>query len=70
MAAEGKVWDVVVVGAGPSGCFAAEVFRRAGLQVLIIDAGPAGIEPTSVIDLSGGTAEILRVGRGDLSGLN
>lgn len=36
---------------------------------LIIDAGPCGIEPTSVIDLSGGTVEILREGRGDLSTL-
>ena len=36
---------------------------------LIIDAGPTGIEPTSVIDLSEGTVEVLRVGRGDVSAL-
>jgi len=36
---------------------------------LIVDAGPAGIEPTSVIDLSAGAVEILREGRGDLSTL-
>mgnify|MGYP001813507698 FL=1 len=36
---------------------------------LIIDAGPTGIEPTSVIDLSQGTVEVLRVGRGDVSAL-
>ena len=36
---------------------------------VIVDAGPAGIEPTTVIDLSHGTAEVLRVGRGDVSAL-
>ena len=47
-----------------------EIEDRIGHQVdLIIDGGPAGIEPTSVIDLSGGAVEVLRVGRGDLSGL-
>ncbi|MGI9225293.1 MAG: L-threonylcarbamoyladenylate synthase [Woeseiaceae bacterium] len=47
-----------------------EIEERIGHQVdLIIDAGPAGIEPTSVIDLSSGAVEVLRVGRGDLSGL-
>lgn len=47
-----------------------EINRRIGHQVeLIVDAGPAGIEPTSVIDLSGGTVEVLRVGRGDVSSL-
>lgn len=33
----------------------------------IIDAGEVGTEPTSVIDLSGRDAEILREGAGDLS---
>ena len=33
----------------------------------VIDAGPVGIEPTSVIDLSSGTPEIRRAGRGDVS---
>lgn len=47
-----------------------EIEERIGHQIdLIIDGGPTGIEPTSVIDLSGGTVEILRAGRGDLSGL-
>jgi tRNA threonylcarbamoyl adenosine modification protein (Sua5/YciO/YrdC/YwlC family) len=47
-----------------------EIEERIGHQVdLIIDAGPTGIEPTSVIDLSGGTVEVLRIGRGDVSGL-
>jgi tRNA threonylcarbamoyl adenosine modification protein (Sua5/YciO/YrdC/YwlC family) len=47
-----------------------EIEERIGHEIdLIIDAGPAGIEPTSVIDLSGGTVEVLRAGRGDLSGL-
>lgn len=33
----------------------------------VIDAGPVGIEPTSVIDLSSGIPEIRRAGRGDVS---
>ena len=36
---------------------------------MIVDAGPTGIEPTSVIDLSEGSAQVLRVGRGDVSSL-
>ncbi len=35
----------------------------------IISAGPVGIEPTSVIDLTSGHPEVLRVGRGDVSAL-
>ena len=47
-----------------------EIEARIGHDIdLIIDAGPTGIEPTSVIDLSAGTAEVLRVGRGDVSAL-
>lgn len=47
-----------------------EIERRIGHQVeLIVDAGATGIEPTSVIDLSGGAVEVLRVGRGDVSAL-
>ena len=46
-----------------------EIERLIGHQIdAIIDAGPTGIEPTSVVDLSSGTAEVLRVGRGDVSG--
>ncbi len=47
-----------------------EIEERIGHQIeLIIDGGPTGVEPTSVIDLSGGSVEILRVGRGDVSSL-
>ena len=47
-----------------------EIEDRIGHQVdLIIDAGPTGIQPTSVIDLSSGNVEILREGLGDVSGL-
>jgi tRNA threonylcarbamoyl adenosine modification protein (Sua5/YciO/YrdC/YwlC family) len=47
-----------------------EIEERIGHEIdLIIDAGPTGIEPTSVIDLSQDTVEILRVGRGDVSAL-
>ena len=45
-----------------------EIEDRIGSQVdAIIDAGPVGIEPTSVIDLTSGSVEVLRVGRGDVS---
>ena len=45
-----------------------EIEERIGHQVeVIIDAGPAGIEPTTVLDLSSGSLEVLRVGRGDVS---
>ena len=47
-----------------------EIETRIGHEIdLIIDAGPTGIEPTSVIDLSDGTVRVLRVGRGDVSAL-
>ncbi len=49
---------------------AVEIEDRIGNDIeLIIDGGPTGIEPTSVIDLSEGTVEILREGRGDVSSL-
>ncbi len=47
-----------------------EIEARIGHEIdLIIDAGPTGIEPTSVIDLSEGTVKVLRVGRGDVRAL-
>ena len=47
-----------------------EIEERIGHEIdLIVDAGPAGIEPTSVIDLSAGHVDILRVGRGDVAAL-
>ena len=45
-----------------------EIEERIGHDVdAIIDAGPTGIEPTTVLDLSNDTVEIVRVGRGDVS---
>jgi len=45
-----------------------DIEERIGHEIdLIIDAGPTGIEPTSVIDLSQDTVQVLRVGRGDVS---
>lgn len=45
-----------------------EIDRRIGHEIeAIVDAGPAGIEPTTVLDLSGGSVEVLRLGRGDVS---
>ncbi len=47
-----------------------EIEERLGGQIdLIVDGGSTGIEPTTVIDLSGGSVEVLRVGRGDTSSL-
>ncbi len=49
---------------------AVEIEERIANQIeLIVDGGPTGIEPTSVVDLSDGTVQILRVGRGDVSSL-
>ncbi len=45
-----------------------EIEERIGHQIdAIIDAGPVGLEPTSVLDLTSGSVEVLRVGRGDVS---
>ncbi len=45
-----------------------EIERRIGNQIeVIIDAGPTGLEPTTVLDLSSGSVEVLRVGRGDVT---
>ena len=47
-----------------------EIDERIGNQIdLIVDGGAAGIEPTTVIDMSGGSLEVLRKGRGDVSSL-
>lgn len=47
-----------------------EIEERIGSQIdAIVDAGPTGIEPTSVLDLTSGTVEVLREGRGDVSAL-
>lgn len=47
-----------------------EIEERIGSHVdVIVEAGPTGVEPTTVLDLSHGTVEILREGRGDVSGL-
>ena len=35
-----------------------------GLE-LILDGGPGGLQPTTVIDLTGGTPKIVRIGAGD-----
>ena len=49
---------------------AVEIEERIGNQIeLIIDGGATGVEPTSVVDLSAGSVDILRVGRGDVSSL-
>ena len=45
-----------------------EIEERIGHQIeAIVESGSVGIDPTSVIDMTGGHAEVLRVGRGDVS---
>ena len=45
-----------------------EIEERIGHQIdAIIDAGPVGIEPTSVLDLTSGSVAVLRQGKGDVS---
>jgi len=45
-----------------------EIEERIGHDVdVIVECGSTGIEPTSVLDLSSGTVEVLRAGRGDVS---
>lgn len=45
-----------------------EIEARVSNQVdLIIDAGSCGIEATTVVDLTGGTAVVVRRGKGDIS---
>jgi len=45
-----------------------EIEERIGNQIeAIIDCGSTGFEPTSVLDLSNGRIDVLRVGRGDVS---
>jgi tRNA threonylcarbamoyl adenosine modification protein (Sua5/YciO/YrdC/YwlC family) len=47
-----------------------EIEERIGHEIdAIVDAGPTGIEPTSVLDMTGGAVEVLRAGRGDVSAL-
>jgi tRNA threonylcarbamoyl adenosine modification protein (Sua5/YciO/YrdC/YwlC family) len=47
-----------------------EIEERIGSRIdLVVDAGPTGIDPTSVLDLTSGSVEILRVGRGDVDAL-
>ena len=47
-----------------------DIEERIGHQIeAIVDAGATGIEPTSVLDLTSGADEVLRVGRGDVSAL-
>ena len=36
---------------------------------VVLDAGPCGIEPTTVVDLSGPEAVVIRAGKGDLAAL-
>jgi len=47
---------------------AKEIYERLRLNVdLVLDGGNCGLTPTSVIDLSGTAAVVVRAGRGDVS---
>jgi tRNA threonylcarbamoyl adenosine modification protein (Sua5/YciO/YrdC/YwlC family) len=47
---------------------AREIYQRLRLNVdLVLDGGNCGLTPTSVIDLSGTAAVVVRAGRGDVS---
>jgi tRNA threonylcarbamoyl adenosine modification protein (Sua5/YciO/YrdC/YwlC family) len=47
-----------------------DIEERIGHELdLIVAAGATGIEPTTVLDLTGGSVEVLRQGRGNISGL-
>ena len=47
---------------------AEDVEERVGNQIdAIVDSGPTGIEPSSVLDLSGGSVVVVRSGKGDVS---
>lgn len=47
-----------------------EIAERIGHEVdVIVASGATGIEPTTVLDLSHGSVEVRREGRGDVSGL-
>ncbi len=48
-----------------------EIFERVGKIVdVVVDGGACGLEPTTILDLSGGSVEIVRRGLGDVSGLD
>ena len=50
---------------------AQDIQEKIGSQIdLIIDGGTTGIEPSTVLDLSGGSVEVLRQGLGDTSTLS
>jgi tRNA A37 threonylcarbamoyladenosine synthetase subunit TsaC/SUA5/YrdC len=47
-----------------------EIEERLGSRIdMIVDGGAAGVVPTTVIDLSSGSVQILRKGKGDVSSL-
>jgi tRNA threonylcarbamoyl adenosine modification protein (Sua5/YciO/YrdC/YwlC family) len=50
---------------------AQDIQEKIGSQIdLIIDGGTTGIEPSTVLDLSGGSVEVLRQGLGDTGSLS
>jgi tRNA A37 threonylcarbamoyladenosine synthetase subunit TsaC/SUA5/YrdC len=42
-----------------------EIFERIGGQIgIVLDAGPCGLEPSTVLDLTGDAPEVIRHGKG------
>ena len=55
---------VAVVGVG--GALGAAIAQRLGSRLdLILDGGPGGLEPTTVVDLFTGAPVVVRAGKGD-----
>jgi tRNA threonylcarbamoyl adenosine modification protein (Sua5/YciO/YrdC/YwlC family) len=49
---------------------AREIYELLGSRVdMVLDGGNCGLTPTTVVDLSGQVAELVRAGRGDISAL-
>ena len=47
-----------------------EIYKQLGKEVdLVIDAGPCGVELTTVVDLTSGSVEVIRQGKGNLQGV-
>lgn len=59
---------LILPGADEALCDAETIRKRLEKQIdLIIDGGACSLEPTTVIDLTGSEAQLLRQGRGDAS---
>ncbi|BDI05623.1 bifunctional 3-(3-hydroxy-phenyl)propionate/3-hydroxycinnamic acid hydroxylase [Sphaerotilus microaerophilus] len=56
----GGVWDVLIVGAGPSGVGLANLLGKAGLSVLLIDRHPGVLQIPRAVHLDGETMRVIQ----------